>query len=779
MSNEMVFKIEGISCADCAPKIEEAVAKVKGVAVAHVLLGTSQLVIKYFNHLDPGAVVRAAGALGYKLTRELPGRTITLYVEGMDCADELAVIEKKLKGLPAVKEFQANLVNQKLEINFDASAASANDIVRSIAETGLNPRLERPAAKSKSWWKDSRVRLIFVCGFFILVGIVSERLGAPPGAAWAIYAAAILSGGYFPARMAWGGLRTRTLNIYVLLVVATIGAISLGFWSEAAILVFAYTWGAVLETFAVDRARNSLRRLMDLVPREAKVRREGQELSVPVEEIRIGDTVIVHPGEKIPLDGVVSTGSSAVDQAAITGESLPVPKKPGDSVFAASVNQRGALEVKVTKSYNDTTLARIVHSVERAESKKSSYQRFSEQFGKIYTPAIFILAILVALVPPVAFGQPFIGETSRQSGWLYRALVILVVSCSCGLALSVPMAVLASISNGARKGILIKGGADLQACGTVDVVVFDKTGTLTIGRPTVTDIIPLNGGDQPASSLLKLAAAVELRSEHPLAEAILRKAREEGLDVSAAHEFEAIPGFGARASIGGKNFYVCNKKLCEQLRIPTEKVEKDLARLEQEGKSIDLVTSETEVLGILAVSDQLRKESRATVKALRRMGVKRVVMLTGDNEGTAKIIAAQVGVDEYHAQLLPEDKVKAVEGLKQKYGRVAMVGDGVNDAPAMMVADIGIAMGAAGTDVAMETGDLVLMADDLCRVPDAFKLSRRAMANIRQNIVVSLAFIAVVVTLAVIGRINLVPGVVLNEGSALLVMANALRLLRG
>ncbi|MDO8691483.1 MAG: cation-translocating P-type ATPase, partial [Dehalococcoidia bacterium] len=461
---------------------------------------------------------------------------------------------------------------------------------------------------------------------------------------------------------------------------------------------------------------------------------------------------------------------SSVDQSAITGESIPVAKGPGDSVFAASVNQRGSLEVRVAKAFQDTTLARIVHFVERAEAKKSSYQHFSERFGKVYTPLIFVLAFAVAVIPPL-FGQPF-------EEWFYRALVVLVVSCSCGLALSVPMAVLAAISNGARKGILIKGGADLEAAGKVDVVAFDKTGTLTIGLPTVTDVIPLTDGGNPAPDILFLAAAVESRSEHPLSEAILRRAREQGLDIVPAADFEAMPGLGARGTVAGKTFYVGNKRMCQRLSIPTEKTEKELARLEQEGKSTALVTSETEVLGILAVADQVREEAKSTVKALKRSGIKRVVMLTGDNEGTARAIAAQVGVDEYRAQLLPEDKVKAVQDLKAKYGRVAMIGDGINDAPAMIVADVGIAMGAAGTDIALETADLALMADDLSKVPEAFKLSRRAMNNIRQNIVVSLTIVALVVTLALVGRITLVPGVIVNEGSALLVMANALRLLR-
>ena len=771
MIRERVFKVEGINCADCAPRIEAAVSRIKGVVSAQVLLGASRLVVKHEGALDPDQVVKAAASLGYKAHPEAPGRTVTVYVEGMDCVDELSVIEKKFKGLPAVLGLQVNLVNQKLDINYDPARVTAQDIMKAIAETGMKPRLERPQSKARPWWQDTRVRLIFLSGVFILVAFVAERLGLRSDLARYIYSAAIMAGGYFPARMAVAGARTRTLNIYTLLVVATAGAIALGFWSEAALLVFAYTWGAVLETYAVDRARSSLRQLIELVPREALVRRDGQEVTVPVEEVKPDDVLIVRPGEKVPLDGTVVAGSSSLDQAAITGESIPVAKGQGDSVFAASVNQRGSLEVKVTKAFQDTTLARIVHFVERAEAKKSSYQLFSERFGKVYTPLIFVLAFAVAAIPPL-FGQPF-------QEWFYRALVVLVVSCSCGLALSVPMAVLAAISNGARKGILIKGGADLEAAGKVEVVAFDKTGTLTIGLPTVTDVIPLADGRSPAPDILSLAAAVESRSEHPLAEAILRQAREQGLDIVPAVDFEAMPGLGARGAVAGRTFYVGSKRMCQRLSIPTEKAEKELIRLEQEGKSIALVTSETEVLGILAVADQVRKEAKSTVKALKRAGIKRVVMLTGDNEGTARAIAAQVGVDEYYPQLLPEDKVKAVQDLKAKYGRVAMIGDGINDAPAMIVADVGIAMGAAGTDIALETADLALMADDLSKVPEAFNLSRRAMNNIRQNIVVSLAIVALVVTLALAGRITLVPGVIVNEGSALLVMANALRLLRG
>ncbi|MEW6034532.1 MAG: cation-translocating P-type ATPase [Chloroflexota bacterium] len=695
-------------------------------------------------------------------------RPVVLYVEGMDCADELRVVEKKLKGLAGVQHYQVNLANQRLEITHDPSRLTAQDIIRAIAETGMKARPERRQAESKPWWQDNRVRLIFLSGLLILAAFISERLGLGDMVERSLYGTAILAGGYFPARMALATLRARTLNIYTLLIVATAGALSLGFWGEAALLVFAYTWGAVMETYAAERARSSLKKLMELVPREALVRRGGEEVLLPVQEVEVGDVVIVRSGEKFPLDGTVMAGTSSVDQSPITGESIPVSKTPGDAVFAGSINQRGSLEVKATKLAQDTTLAKIVHMVERAGARKSSYQRFSEQFGRIYTPATFLLALAVAIVPPL-LGQPV-------TPWFYRALVVLVVSCSCGLALSVPMAVLTAVSNAATKGILVKGGADLEAAGTVDVVVFDKTGTLTTGLPRVTDVVPLHS---PTTSVLSLAAAVESRSEHPLASAILRKAREEGLEATPAREFQALPGLGARGTVAGNVYYVCNSRLCQQMSISLDGTDKEVQRLEQEGKTVALVTSDREVLGILAVADQLRPEAKAAMAALKRAGVKRLAMLTGDNETTAQAIAEQAGVDEYRAQLLPEDKVAAVRELKREYGMVAMVGDGVNDAPAMAVADVSIAMGAAGTDIALETGDLALMSDDLSRLPLALNISRRAIAVIRQNIAASLGVVALVVSLALLGKIDLVPGLLVNEGSALLVMANSLRLLRG
>lgn len=768
MAIERSFKIEGMDCADCAQKIGNAVSKVKGVASAQVLLSSSELIVKPVDgNLEDAEIVRTVEQLGYKITPKLTGQSVALYIEGMDCADEVEVIEKKFKSLPGLQNFEVNLASQKVDVTYDPSKLSSQDIIKSIAETGMKARLAKPRTKTKRWWEDYRVKLIAVSGVLLAIAFILERVGLDHNIARFIYGASILVGGYFPAKMALAGLRSRTLNIYTLLVIATIGAIAMDFWDEAATLVFVYTWGAILETFATERARGSLRLLMEMVPREALVKRNGQELTLPVEEVLIGETVIVRPGEKVPLDGTVVAGSSAVDQAPITGESIPISKAPGDTVFAASINQRGSLEIKVSKLSSDTTLARIIHSVERSEAKKSSYQHFADRFGRIYTPAMFGVAVIVAVVPWL-LGQPF-------TPWFYRALVALVVSCSCGLALSVPISVLASVSAAARKGVLIKGGADLEAAGGVDAVVFDKTGTLTIGLPKVTDVITLNGS---ATNLLSVAASVESRSEHPLADAIMRKAREDGVKIIPLADFESLTGLGAKGTVEGNDYYVCNRRLCERMSIPLGKAEQELVRLENEGKTAVLVLDRAEVLGIIAVADQLRPGAKDAIAKLKKAGIKHTVMLTGDNEGTARAIALQAGIDEYRAQLLPEDKVTAIAELKRKYKKVAMVGDGVNDAPAMAAADVGIAMGAAGTDIALETADLALMSDDLSKITYALGVSRRAMTTIKVNVVASLTIVALVVTLALIGKIGLVPGLLINEGSALIVMVNGLRLLR-
>lgn len=769
MAEEKILKIEGMDCADCALQIERAVSKVKGVKSAKAYLASSTLAVTpEAEDLDMNAVVKEVKRMGYSVVDEEAAGKITLYVKGMDCADEAEIIDKKMKSLGGIRSYQVNLVNERLDVIYEPSLISPQDIVKAIAETGMKARMERAKRETKPWWRERRNVLLFTAGLLTLLGFILGWLGLPHWVDRIAFGAAIVVGGYYPAKMGLAGLRSLRLNLYTLLIVAALGAIALGLWHEAALLVFIYSLGSVLETYAVDKARGSLKALMALVPREALVKRDGQEVTLPVEEVKVGDIIVVRPGEKVPLDGVVVAGSSFVDQAPVTGESIPVSKREGDEVFAATINQRGSLEVRVTKLSQDTTLAKIIHSVEEAEAKKSSYQRFAESFGRYYTPAVFGLALFTALLP-MAFGQPF-------APWFYRGLVLLVVSCSCGLVLSVPVSVVAAITNAARKGILIKGGAYLEAAAGLKVVLFDKTGTLTIGRPQVTDVVVLNSAQR--GELLSLAAAIESRSEHPLADAIVRKAKEEGLAVPGVVEFEAMTGLGARARVNGELYYIGSRRLFQELSVPLTEAERELSRLENEGKTAVMVGNERGILGVIAVADQLRPEAVEAVKGLRRAGIKSVVMLTGDNEGTARAIAECAGVDEYKAQLLPEDKVEAVKQFRLKYGKVAMVGDGVNDAPAMATADVGIAMGAAGTDVAMETGDLALMSDDLSRIPYALQLSRRSVSNIKQNIAAALVIVAFLVPAALVGLIDLVPGLLINEASMLIVIANGLRLLR-
>ncbi len=694
--------------------------------------------------------------------------THKLIIEGMDCQDEVTIIEKKLKSLSGIKNFEIYLATQGVKVVYDPSLISIQQIIKSVTETGLRASVARKARAKIAWWKEKRIIALLACGLFTITAFVLEKIGWKGVITIILHSTAIIVGGYYPAKMAFGALRTLTLNIRTLMVTWAIGAVTLGLWEEAATLVFIYLLGDILEIYTVSKSRGAIKMLMELAPKEALVRRNGKETVLPVEEVEISNVIIIRPGEKIPLDGKVLKGYSSVDQSPITGESIPVEKKEGDEVFAGTFNQRGVLEVAVTKLSKDTTLAKIIHLVEEAQARKSSYQRFGEKFGKYYTPSMFALAFAVAVVPPLLIGG--------FSYWFYRGLVVLVVSCSCGIALSVPVAVVAAIGNAARHGVLIKGGIYLELAEKLKVIAFDKTGTITIGKPAVTDTIPMN--NQREETILQLAASIESHSEHPLGETIVNYVKERGLNLQTVDTFESLPGMGVKARIGTQEYCIGNKRLFSQFSIPIDKALVHISELEKQGKTAVLLGSQKELLGIIAVADKVRREAKDVIQTLKQEGIKKVIMLTGDNEGTAESIAREVGVDEYYAKLLPEDKVEAVKKLKEKYSYIAMVGDGVNDAPAMAEANAGIAMGAAGTDIAIETSDFVLMSDDLAKIPYIITLSRRAVRNIRQNIIVSLLIIAFLVPAAVCGWIGLVPGLLINEIGGLIVIINGLRLLR-
>jgi Zn2+/Cd2+-exporting ATPase len=689
-------------------------------------------------------------------------------IEGMDCHEEVAILEHRLKGLAGLEAFDADVVGQRLRIQYDAAKLTTSRIAEAVAQTGMRAWLEHeePRPAVESFW---RQRLVAMSGAALAIGLALQLLSVSGRFTWIPYAAAVVLAGTQTARRAWSSLLARRLDIYVLMTIAVAGAMALGEWAEGASVVFLFALAQVLESRAMERARGAIRALMDLAPAEALVRRDGAESLVPVDAVRVGDVVVVRPGEKIPLDGRVHVGVSHVNQAPITGESLPVEKNPGDEVFAGAINGRGVLEVDVTRLRRDSTLARIIHLVERAQSQRAPSQTFVDRFARVYTPVVLVLAVAIAVVPPVVFG-------ALWSTWIYRSLVLLVISCPCALVISTPVSIVSALAAAARKGVLIKGGARLERLAAVRCVAFDKTGTLTKGKLTVTDVLPLNGA-QPAD-ILALAAAIEARSEHPIGRAIVDRARDEGVQVTVAERVQAIPGRGAEGLVGGGLALVGSHRLFEERGMCGPDVEAALQRLAREGRSTVIVAEGGVATGVIGVSDEVREAARDTVALLREYGIEHVVLLTGDHDAAAHALAAAVGVDEYRAGLLPDQKLAAVGALREKYGAVAMVGDGVNDAPALAAADVGIAMGVAGTDAALETADVALMADELAKIPYALRLSRATARNIRINIGFSLALKAAFLVMALAGAATLWMAVVADTGASLIVIANALRLLR-
>ncbi|MCW4047665.1 MAG: cation-translocating P-type ATPase [Candidatus Bathyarchaeota archaeon] len=692
-----------------------------------------------------------------------------IQIEGIGSQTEIQLIEQKMNALAGVGSFTIDPATKQLSLSYDSSSVTLQDIIRSISETGMKASVVRSkTGKFSSWWKEKQQIALLGCGLAILTTFLLGLFVIPQNYTFIGYIIAVLIGVYYPAKKALIALMNLTATIHLLMLIGSVGALVLGMWSEAAILIFVYSLGDVLESYAVDKARGAIRSLMNLAPKKALVRKDGKEVMVPVEEINVGDVVVVKAGERIPVDGTVLVGSSFVDQSTVTGESIPKNKQVGDVVFAGTINQESFLEVRVDKPASETMLSKIIYSVEAAQAKKISFQRFSDRFSNLYTPAMFVLGVAVAVIPPLFFGAEWMP-------FILRGLVVFVVSCSCGLALSVPVAVVAAMANAARKGVVFKGGAYFESAQKVKVIAFDKTGTLTIGRPEVTDVVTF--GKISQDELLSVAAIIECRSGHPLANAILRKAKESNVPINANLEnFEEITGKGVKAKINGKQCFAGSLRFLQENSVSTENIQEQVVELENEGKTTILVGRDDGLLGVIAIADALRPGAKETLKVIHGAGI-RTVMLTGDSERCAKAIAAQVGVDEYFAQLMPDEKVNVVQQLREKYGSVAMVGDGVNDAPAMAVSNVGIAMGAAGTDVAVEAGDIVLMSDDLSKINYIRELSRKTVANVKQNIAVSLINISFMVTAALLGYLGLVTGLLLNEISALVVIGNALRLL--
>ena len=635
------------------------------------------------------------------------------------------------------------------------------------------PPARRPDGEEGLWERWRMVGAAVLCWAFLAGAVLLERAVGPAPAVVALFALAYLAGGTFAA---WGALTDlvahRTVNVDLLMVTAAIGAAAVGSWAEGAILLGLFSSSNALEHHALGRTRRAVRALMELSPQVTTVLRPEGEVTVPVEAVRLGETVLVRPGERVAVDGVVLGGETAIDQSAITGESIPVGKAPGDPVFAGTINGFGAVRVRVDKLHQESTLARIVAFVEQAQEQKSRTQRFTDAFEGRYAVGVLLVAAGLAVVPPLAFGVGW-GEA------FYRAMTLLVVASPCALVISTPASTLSALANAARHGILFKGGNHLEDAGALKTIAFDKTGTLTVGRPCLTDVVVLD----PAwdeDRLLRLAASAERLSEHHLAAAVVRGARERGLALAEPEGFRSVAGKGIVATVVGQTVVVGNDALFAEFgALVGAPARAEADRLRGEGKTAMFVGDALGPAGILAVADTVRPDAAAVVRRLRAQGIGRIVMLTGDNPRVAAAIAARLGIagDDVQADLLPEEKLAVIAGLKRT-GPVAMVGDGVNDAPALAAADLGVAMGGAGTDVALETADVVLMGDDLARLPYAIALSRKTRRTIRQNLTFSLAVIAALVVAALTVGIPLPLGVVGHEGSTVIVVLNGLRLLR-
>jgi Cd2+/Zn2+-exporting ATPase len=591
-----------------------------------------------------------------------------------------------------------------------------------------------------------------------------------PLAAKILYLLSAATGAWYVAPKAWRALIRLRPDMNLLMVVAVMGAIAIGEYFEAATVSFLFALSLALESWSVGRARRAIASLMSLSPENARVRRpDGSEVVLDVRDVRVGSTVVVFPGEKFPLDGRILKGETTVNQAPITGESLPVAKAPGSEVYAGTINEDGAVEFITSKPATDTTLARIIRMVGDAQSKRSPSERWVERFARYYTPAVMLLALFIMVVPSLVLGGSW-------TTWFYEGLVLLVIACPCALVISTPVSIVAALAAAARRGVLIKGGPFVEEPAHLQAMALDKTGTLTEGKPDVQVIVALSGHSE--DEVLRIAAAIEARSEHPLAQAIVRAAAQKGLRPEPAEAFQAIKGKGATAVLGDERVWLGSHRLLEERGQETPEIHARLIEMEQSGASVIVVGNDEHVCGLIALADRIRPEAKEAVEELKGLGIKRVVMLTGDNRGTAEAIGRKAEVDEVQAELLPEDKVAVVEVLVKEFHHVAMVGDGVNDAPAMARASLGIAMGTGGTDAALETADIALIGDDLRNLPWLVRHSRRTLAIIRQNIFASLSVKAIFVLLTFAGQASLWAAIAADMGASLVVIANALRLLK-
>lgn len=689
-------------------------------------------------------------------------------LQGLSCANCASKFEKNIQNIPAVEKAQVNFAAAKVTVQGDVTIeqleqAGAFDHIKVRAEND-DPFQIEPI------WKKRENILSGIALLILLLGIALQlSFGEGHPIVVTTFIVAILVGGYDLFITGIKNLFRFYFDLHTLMTIAIIGAAFIGEWVEGAAVVILFAISEALEAYSVDKARQSIKTLVDIAPNHAIIRRGSNVMELHVNDIQIDDLMMIKPGEKIAMDGEVISGRTSINQAAITGESLPVQKNTGDEVFAGTLNEEGAIEVRVTKLVADTTIAKIIHLVEEAQAEKAPAQKFVDKFASYYTPAIMIIALLVATVPPLLFA----GDWSQS---IYLGLATLVVGCPCALIISTPVAIVTAIGNAARHGVLIKGGIHLEETGRLDMIAFDKTGTLTKGTPELTHIIPIQQIEE--TEVLKIATAIEVFSQHPIASAIIKAANDRQLSQYEATSFQSITGKGAQAKVNGDLYYIGNVALFTDKEAKKSLPLAEMESLQQDGNTVMLLGTEEHILAILAVADQVRDTSYTVIEKLKKLGIQHTLMLSGDNYFTANAIAKKIGITDVHADLLPEDKLTIINEKKETHGKVAMVGDGVNDAPALATATIGIAMGGAGTDAALETADIALMDDDISKLPYTIDLSKRALNIIKQNI--SFAFMLKIIALLLVipGWLTLWIAIIADVGATLLVVVNSMRLMR-
>jgi Cd2+/Zn2+-exporting ATPase len=790
-------QVSGMDCGGCAKTIEASLQQLAGITEVSINFASERLNVSYDpQQVREADIIKRVTDLGYTVEQaqeKTAAKKLIAKVGGMDCGSCAKTIEASLEKTAGINDVSVSFATGRLEVSYDPIQVSETAIedrvtalgytvsdvtTTNVGSTGTGsdavpqsqPTTNQRSPKSdltgwQFWLLTRRGQTVLFSGIGLVLGLIAERLLSLGWIAQGFYAVSLIVAFLPIARAAWIALKLRRADMNLLMTLAAIGAAILNFWFQGALVIFLFALGTTLQTFTLSRTRNAIRDLMDLTPPTATVKRNEQEVSVPVEEIQVGEILTIRPGQRIALDGIVMEGMSAVDQSPITGEAIPEDKEKGDRVFAGTLNQTGFLEVQVTHTAKDTTVSRIIHLVEEAQESRAPIQQWVDHFSAIYTPIVLALAAGIAFIPPLLFAQPF-------DVWFYKALVLLVISCPCALVIATPVSLVSAIGAATRKGVLFKGGNALETAGRLTTLAFDKTGTITQGMPIVQQIYDL--GEMKASTVLLIAASLEQQSEHPLAKAIVTAAKTRGMELDTPETFTAIPGKGVWAKFGQSIYFVGNRRLFAEQEIPlSAAAESLLAEIESLGHTPVLVGTRQGLIGAIALADGLRLQSIEAVRLLKRIGLKRLVMLTGDRSSVASQIAQQVGIDDYQAELLPEDKLQAIYNLRHK-GTVGMVGDGINDTPALAAADVSFAVG--NIDIALEAADVVLVGNDLRRLAYAIQLSRRTMSVIQQSIVIALVLNGTFILLGALGVIGLPMAVLEDMGSSLLVTLNAMRL---